>query len=243
MPLNNIQHKIYDFLARANHVLGDEHALMYYGQFASGHLQNPDILFISINPGHYWKNKEGKTWADRHKHFEYADFNPVPCKYIEEYEDNVPLASRIFNVLLDKRIERLDSCAETYITSIFNTPDTEVLYASLNKLGRLAPELRKEHDELSQEIISYINPKHIVCIGMTAFNAYLSRFGKNGYAEVQQKDARSLSGKTSPVYLKKTVVNGIPVYGIIHLSGAHPSNAALDGLRQEFKTLFTSLEK
>lgn len=235
MSLSNVQNKIYDFLARANHALGDEHALMYYGQFASGHMQDPNILFVSINPGHYWKNEEGKTWAMRPKTFEYVDFKSTPCKYIEEYEDKYKLATRIVEVLLDGNAERLNHCAETYITSIFNTPDAKTLFGSLNKL---TPELRKEHDELSNEIIKLIQPKHIVCIGMTAFNAYLNRFGKNGYAEIQMKNSLSASGKSHPVHLKKTVVNGIPVYGVLHLSGAQISNEALNDLKEEFRSLF-----
>lgn len=231
MSLNTIQHKIYDFLQTANEHLDEQNALFYNGQCATGQIENPDVLFISINPGY------GENWGDRKKKFDFTEYKVSPCKFIDQYEDieNRKLAARIVSVLLNGKVERLNRCAETYITSIFNTPDAKTLFGSLNKL---TPELRKQHDELSNEIINLIKPKHIVCIGLTAFSEYLNRFGKNGYADIQMKDTKSASGKSDPVHLKKTVVNGIPVYGVIHLSGAHPSNEALNDLKEEFKNLF-----
>jgi len=232
MALNNVQNKIYDFLQRANNHLDEKNALFYNGQCATGKIDNPDLLFISINPGF-----ENQYWGERKKKFDFTEYKVTPCKYIDEYKDieNRKLADRIVNVLLDGKVERLNHCAETYVTSIFNTPDTKILYESLNQL---TPELRKEHDELSNKIINLIKPKHIVCIGLTAFSEYLNRFGKNGYADIQMKDTLSASGKSRPVHLKKTVVNGIPVYGILHLSGAQISTEALNDLKEEFKALF-----
>lgn len=234
MSLSNVQSRVYDFLQSANGHLDEKNALFYNGQCATGQIENPDILFISINPGY------GERWDDRQKKFDFTEYRVSQCKFIDQYEDieNRKLAARIVDVLLNGKVEYLNRCAETYITSIFNTPNTEVLYASLNELGRLAPELRKDHDELSNEIIKLIQPKHIVCIGMTAFREYLNRFGKNGYAEIQMKDSLSKSKKSRPVHLKKTVVNGIPVYGVLHLSGAQISNEALNDLKEEFRDLF-----
>lgn len=230
MALNNVQNKIYDFLQRANNHLDEKNAIFYNGQCVTGKIDNPDLLFISINPGY-----ERKIWDIRSKKLAFAEYKVRPCKYLEEHEDHSPLANRIVDVMLNGKPEHLDRCAETYITSIFNTPDAKILYESLSQL---TPELRKEHDELSNEIINLIKPKHIVCIGLTAFSEYLNRFGKNGYADIQMKDTLSASGKSRPVHLKKTVVNGIPVYGVLHLSGAQISTEALNDLKEEFKALF-----
>ena len=229
MSLNTIQHKAYDFLQTANEHLDEQNTLFYNGQCATGQIENPNLLFISINPGF-----ERKFWDGRKRKFDFTEYKVTPCKYIEEYEDRSPLANRIVDVLLNGKPEHLDRCAETYITSIFNTPDAKILYESLNQL---TPELRKEHDELSNEIINLIKPKHIVCIGLTAFSEYLNRFGKNGYSDIQMRDTLSASEKSRPVHIKKTVVNGIPVYGVLHLSGAQISNAALNDLKEEFKNI------
>ena len=231
MYYDKLQLRIYNFIEKANLHLGDDNAFYYGGHFATGQLYKPDMLFVGINPGY-----ESNKWQERPKAFEFINFEEVPCKYVEDFT----LAKKVLNILLDGNATRLERCAETSLMSIFATPNVSILN---NTLSHLSPELKKEHDDLTHEVVDRIGPKQVVCIGLTTFTEYLKCFGQDGYEVPVMKSFKSCSGKSDPVYYKYTVVRGTPVYGVLHLSGAQPSIEALSSLRKEFKEIWETIEQ
>lgn len=224
-----IQEKIYNFIERANILLDKKDALFYGGDFITGEIHSPDVLFLGINPGF------GDDW-DRRKIIQ-KDFELRKCKYIEEFEDNYLLARRVVDVVCGGDLTKLNWCAESSIKSIFATPNEK----SLDKaLSQLTPKMRLEHDDLIREIIELIKPKHIICIGFIAFNKYLQQFGQSLTGQVNTKTCLTKSGK-SRVYYKNAFINGIMVHGVLHLSGAQISAVALDGMREEFVAMFKTI--
>jgi hypothetical protein len=225
---DRLQSQIFDFLEAANRELPQELALCYGGAFLTGKTTNPEYLFLGINPGH------GK-WNERPRTFSRLPFAEAPCKFIEELEDDLRLAQRVVKIVLSGDASRLAACTETSVRSFFATPDVKILD---QQLAALRPSgLEKRHQKLMAEalplILETLSPKQIVCIGMTSFQSLVNLAGEKGQC-IEMKSEKSASGKSDPVYYKKTLIHGIPVHGVLHLSGAYLSNAMVESLESIF---------
>ncbi|WP_438012202.1 hypothetical protein [Psychrobacter raelei] len=202
------QRRINEFVARANVVLGND-PLCYTGNFISGQIQRPDLLFVSINPGH--SNRE--DWGDieaRRAQAVVQDFKAVPCKYIADAARGSRYAQRIIDVICLGESERLNHCAETSFVSYFAAPKESVLQA---QLAELPEEMQREHHALTQLDIDRIEPKHIICMGWRAFDRFLAQYGDGQEITIKKLP---LMGKMESYYAY-TEVAGIPVHGLRHL--------------------------
>jgi hypothetical protein len=200
--------------------------LYYDGQFITGQLEAPDTLFLGINPGFSGEKYEISS----------APFTPQDCKYIGE---SYLFAQRIVDVVMGGDESRLNSCAETSYRSFLATPDAKALESVLAQQDM---EWRREHDLMMQDwqrtLIETIRPKRIICIGIGnkgPFHELLRTFklDRNKVVEEAQSE-KSTSGKSDPVFYKRATISGIPVHGVLHLSGAHPRGTMLERLRGVF---------
>ncbi|GAB6052044.1 hypothetical protein JCM17960_08640 [Magnetospira thiophila] len=231
--LESIQCAIYDFLETANGALEAKDRMFYGGHFLTGRIEQPKFLFLGINPGF-----GANDWPQRPLSIPRNSFSPIPCKFVDEHKDGARLAQKIVDVALQGYADKLETCAESSLRSFFATPDEPTLNGQLAALA--AKDLHKEHDRLMTDAVKTIvettNPKHIVCIGMTAFKRFMNVFGGNP-ADVKMKSAKSASGKSDPVYYKHTMINDRPVHGLLHLSGGHPSKVMIEDLKKIFSAL------
>ena len=105
------------------------------------------------------------------------------------------------------------------------------------QLKLLTPELRQKHEKMMKDYIEFIikniNPKHIVFLGLTVYNKFTNCFNVPKANEIQYSKP-SKSGKSNPTYYKKVIYNKVPLHGLIHLSGAQPSEGALGHIREIF---------
>ncbi|PNK60944.1 hypothetical protein [Psychrobacter sp. FDAARGOS_221] len=202
------QQQINTFVAEANTLLADN-PLCYTGHFISGQPLRPDILFVSINPGH--SNRE--NWEDieaRQAQAVVMDFEVVDCKYIADAARGSRYANRIVDVICGGDVSRLKHCAETSFVSYFAAPKEAVLQAQLSEL----PEpMQQIHDELTRLAIEQINPKHIICMGWRSFDRFLQHYGEGNEITVHKLP---LMGKMEDYYAT-TEVNGVTVHGLRHL--------------------------
>jgi len=209
-----IHNKIIDFRARANNELklAGESTMFYNGEFISGNINRPDVLFVGINPGFGGcvENQEGVC-------DDYI-FTVLDCKYIEEAQktSNV-FARRIVKYLLDEQIKnlvdcpkdnKLSKCAETSYGSFFATKNVNELEKQLNNLSQC---LRKEHCELVKNsfatVLNEMEPKSIVCIGKKNFSNFTESFGLQ------------IEFSKDEVFYSRSTLDGIPVHGVQkHLS-------------------------
>ena len=228
--LDQVQTRTYDFLESANRVLPDELSMFYGGSFLTGNTQAPECLFLGINPGY-------GGWKTRPRTFARKPYTESPCKFLEEADDGARLAERLVEIVLEGDASRLASCAETSVRSFFATPDVKILDQQMNALRPSG--LAQAHDELMREsvpcILDVLRPKQIVCIGMTTFQTLINLVGDKDQA-IEMKSERSASGKSDPVFHKKTTLRGIPVHGVLHLSGAYLSNKMIESLKTIFAT-------
>lgn len=211
MDITYFQHKqqqINRFVTAANTYLSND-PLCYTGNFITGQLHRPDMLFVSINPGH--SNRE--NWGDidaRRAQAVVKDFEITECKYIHDVERGSRYANRIVEVICGGEIERLRHCAETSFISYFAAPKEEVLQA---QLAELPDKMQDEHKALTQLDIEQINPKHIICMGWRSFDRFLEQYGEGHEITIKQLP---LMGKME-AYYAYTEVAGVPVHGLRHL--------------------------
>lgn len=226
--VGNLQDKIYDLLEAANAALPAADSLFYGGTFLSGKMERPEFLFLGINPGH-------SAWADRRRRFDRLPFQPSPCKFAEEFGDGARLAQKVVDIVLAGDASRLTACAETSIRSFFATPDEGTLNRQLDLLraAGLADRHQALMDEALPAILQAVAPRQIVCIGLTTFQRFTSWAGVRA-DDSAMKSMPSATGKTQPVYYKRATVNGVPVHGVLHLSGGRLSAAMEDELRATF---------
>lgn len=233
MFFKNKQQQINEFLTKANAALPDDNPMYFDGRFITGEVDNPEILFIGINPGHGdWENLE-----NRKKFTKQIPFEKKPCKYIEGFDDDELLASRIVRSICGGDVSRLERCAETSFSSYFATPSVDVLRAQINQLPA---NLKTEHHNLmDMAIIDEVKPKHIVCIGLTTFNDFIKLQSSSKVIKV--KAMPSESGLTQRIYYKKALLETsnfkINIHGLIHLSGGRPSAAML----KEIETIMNKI--
>jgi len=202
------QRRINQFVAEANLILG-ENPLCYTGNFITGQPMHPDMLFVSINPGH--SNRE--DWGDieaRRVQAVVKEFEITECKYIDDVKRGSRYANRIVDVICGGNINRLKSCAETSFVSYFAAPKEEVLQA---QLLALPAEMQAEHHALTQLDIEQIQPKHIICMGWRSFDRFLDQYGEGQDITLRQLP---LMGKME-TYYAYTEVAGVPVHGLRHL--------------------------
>lgn len=202
------QQRINEFVSRANDILGND-PLCYTGHFITGQPSQPNLLFVSINPGH--SNRE--DWGDieaRRAQAVVKDFEVTECKYIKDTERGSRYANRIVDVICGGNIERLHHCAETSFVSYFAAPKEQVLQAQLSELPA---EMQAEHQALTRLDIEQIQPKHIICMGWRAFDRFLEHYGDGSEITVQKLP---LMGNME-AYYAYTQVAGIPVHGLRHL--------------------------
>lgn len=198
-----------DICAFAEEMQSKGHKVHYEGPFITGKLENPKILFLSINPG------GGDETVTKN------DFKKVKFKHLDE---RYPLAKEL-EYIFGRNI--LENSCETYMESFFAT----VGKTALNELlARFDKESRKEHDELCEKMLELAletKPKMIVIIGLGSFGYFCDKDENKLKPNNEKPDSERR-------YLLSTEYNGIPVYGIIHLSGARPSNAMKDELQRFF---------
>ncbi|MCC3345509.1 hypothetical protein [Psychrobacter sanguinis] len=202
------QRRINQFVAEANLILG-ENPLCYTGNFITGQPTHPDMLFVSINPGH--SNRE--DWGDieaRRAQAVVKEFEITECKYIGDVKRGSRYANRIVDVICGGDINRLKNCAETSFVSYFAAPKEEVLQA---QLLALPAEMQAEHHALTQLDIEQIQPKHIICMGWRSFDRFLDQYGEGQEITLRQLP---LMGKME-TYYAYTEVAGVPVHGLRHL--------------------------
>ncbi|MEN9855636.1 MAG: hypothetical protein RLZZ157_762 [Pseudomonadota bacterium] len=217
-----------DFHSRAKNLFASansKNGLHYDGQFVTGRLYVPDTLFVGINPGFAGGQQSVTTGA----------FVAHPCKYIGE---SYLMARRIKDVVMGGNEAALSLCAETSYRSFLATSNV----AELSRiLAAQDQDWRKKHHALMQDwqkaMIETIKPKRIICLGIGnqgPFHDMLRTFriDRNNGVERQLSEASS-TGKTEPVFYKRATISGIPIHGIIHLSGAQPSALMLERLSKE----------
>lgn len=72
-------------------------------------------------------------------------------------------------------------------------------------------------DEVLPAFLQALQPRQVVCIGLTTFQGLITWGGVRADDSVM-KSRPSTTGKTQPVYDKRATVNGIPVHDALHLS-------------------------
>jgi hypothetical protein len=230
MMLGTLQDRIYELLEAANTVLPASDSLFYGGTFLSGTLDRPDFLFLGINPG------QG-AWDARPRTLDRVPFRPTPCKFAEESDGGGRLAGKIVDIVLGGDPSRLAACAETSVRSFFATPDEGILN---RQLALLRPSgLAHRHQALMTDalpaILQAVAPRQIVCIGLTTFQRFTAWAGIRA-DESAMKSVPSTTGKTEPVYYKRASINGVPVHGVLHLSGGRLSTV----MEQELRAIFAA---
>ena len=220
---SRIQDDIYDLAEAANAALPPELALYYGGTYLTGRMQNPEYLFIGANPGH-------GHWDTRQTQFERKPYREQLCKFIEEYDKNELLARRVVDVILQGEVQHLHNCAETSAYSFFGTPGLPVLDAQLKKLKDVG--LFDRHATMMrttlQEIIQDLQPKKVICIGVEVFDEVKLVCGAT------DKPVRTEKSEKRRVFLE-TDLDGTPLLGILHLSGAQPSRDELGLIAAHFQ--------
>ena len=226
------QRRINEFVSRANLILGND-PLCYTGNFITGQTQYPDLLFVSINPGH--SNRE--DWGDieaRRAQAVVKDFEETPCKYISDVERGSRYANRIVEIICGGDISRLQRCAETSFVSYFAAPKEAVLQA---QLAELPEEMQAEHRALTQLDIEQIQPKHIICMGWRAFDRFLEQYGEGHEITVKKLP---LMGEME-AYYAYTQVAGVTVHGLRHLCTKLALQMRAE-LEQTFSEIWSQLE-
>jgi len=235
MTINELEtthNKFSDFALRANVVLQKSgvEPFFYNSEPITGCLNNPDILFMGINPG-LGREDFGRIAEE-------ADFVQSECKYIKENKGKLPLATNVVDIVLGGDEKRLAKCAETSFKSFFATPDEKALNKQLNALTN---ELRQEHKKLMSEaintILNEVKPKNIVCIGFGSFHSYVRGSGVKDSEFYMAPSIKSKSGKSDIIFYKRAIVNSIPVHGVLHLSGAQISDEIREAMREIIKSL------
>lgn len=228
---NELQNEIYNLRDAANKILPAELAFYFLDTFITGKIDKPDILFLGINPGF-----GSADWKTRKTHTTCTPYKDKPSKFIYELTEQNKLAKEIVNVVLNGNESRLQQCAESSCRSFFATPDVSTLNVQMNLLAKAG--LLDRHEALMSKfrklVIDTIQPKQIVCVGLTTFQSFIDSYSGK-HSDVVSKWKDSASGKTKPVYYKHTLIEGTPVHGIIHLSGARPSKTMLVDLRNIFQ--------
>ncbi len=235
------QQQINDFLTRANSYL-EGNPLFFAGHFITGKLNNPDILFIGINPGHrYWHDLTA-----RQNNTKLVNFKSLPCKFIEDAAHGNRFARRVIDVACLGDSEKLEHCAETSLLSYFASPTESVVKAQLKQLPK---SMQLEHQALTQLPLAQIAPKHIVCIGWRTFDEFIKRY-QNPRKSRSEMPSRQLpirvtkdssSSKLMDFYVK-TEVGGIPVHGVRHFS-TPLSREMLAELKQIFSDIWAQIEQ
>ena len=238
--LSQKQEHINDFVRRANARLPDNNPLYFDGYFISGQTNQPDILFIGINPGHRdWDNIEGRQ-ADLRLHA----YQDIPCKYIAAAAEGNRFAKRVIKVVCDGDSRRLSHCAETSLLSYFASPNERVVNAQIKQLP-LA--MQTEHSQLTHLPIHEIKPKHIVCIGWRTFDAFIQRYGRSNVGATHRQAIKKLpicmQGEDKMMdYYAKTECDGITVHGVRHFS-TPLSHAMLADMTVIFKAVWADIER
>ena len=163
-----------------------------------------------------------------------GDFAINECKYLHEYAENKKLAKQITNIVLNDNVKYYNHCAETYITSFFNTPNERVLN---QQLAILKPELKAEHYNIMSDYTKYLLnnllPNNIVCIGFNVFKRTLDALGISP-SDVKFETYKTASGRDR-VFYKSVRHENTLIHGVLHLSACHISSVGVDKMREIFK--------
>lgn len=214
---------IVDFQERANKVLKYEDRLEYDTAIYSGPVDNIDILFLSINPGF-----NSEEWTARKADIDYSDLELGSIKYDKD-GGNGELNKAINDVILNGKTELLANCAETYFKAIFASPNETILNQQLNKLP---PELRAEHEKIMSDyrefVLNELHPKRIICLGIKVYDHVVS---------VLKIPTNKIESDRNRRFFCEAKFNDIPIFGVLHLSGARPSNKNKEFIRNYFMNL------
>lgn len=245
------QQRINDFLIRANQILPCDNPLFFSGSFISGQTENPDILFIGINPGH-------RQWHDlvgRQANTKLVSFQPQPCKFITASQEGNRFAKRVIDIACDDDIHKLNHCAETSLLSYFASPTESVVKAQIKQLSK---DMQKEHRELTELDFTAINPKHIICIGWRTFDEFIKHYSNDNTKDSDEENREgrpametkqmpiAINGKSSTEkmmdYYARAEVAGIPVHGVRHFS-TPLSRAMLEDMKAIFRGVWEEIKK
>ena len=188
--------------------------LAFYA-FQNSPIENPEILFLGINPG-----GEAYNYASQYKNPIWNLLNDekmTPERFVKAN----PMVDEMENWKMWKNVERTfytDNLQTLYKRSMkmnlvyFNTPNISNFLNRKNGVRTF----KKNRDLSLDLILNVIKPKSIICLGTVQCFDYLPLINKETL----------LNGK------KRLVVKGnlenIPVYGIPHPSGSYTSNFDLE---------------
>jgi hypothetical protein len=196
---------------------------LYYEQCYSGALNDVEALFCGINPG--FSNTD---WPNRSTQNGHRKLALSPCKYIEGLDEGWELSKAIVDVVLAGDAARLERCAETSLRSFFATPDEKTL---ARQFRSLSADWRSRHDKMMLEYLDFlaleIRPRRFICFGIGVFYSIAATLGL-------AHDRGIFSPDFGRRYFLKAEIQGIPLYGLIHLSGGRPTNGMKDWLREYF---------
>lgn len=229
------QQRINDFLQRANLHLPENNPLFFDGKFITGQTDNPDILFIGINPGH-------RSWSDiesRKANTRFVDYEPQPCKYIVESQESNRFAKRVVNVVCGGDASKLEHCAETSLLSYFASPTESVVKAQIKQLPK---NMQAEHEELTRLAIKESNPKHIVCIGWRTFDRFMALYNKGVDVPAKKLPIHIKNKDKMMDYYAQTSVDGIPLHGVRHFS-TPLTHAMLNDMKAIFSEVWDEIEQ
>lgn len=245
------QQLINNFLIRANGILPEDDPLFFSGHYLTGQTENPDILFIGINPGH-------RQWQDltaRKAMTQIQPYQQVPCKYIEESQSGNRFAKRVLDIVCDGDMSKLEHCAETSLLSYFASPTESVMKQQINQLPKA---MQAQHRALTELNIELIQPKHIVCIGWRTFDEFIQRYGNldegtksvraflaSNSNTVAKQLPIAINGKDIDLkmmdYYIRTEVAGIPVHGVRHFS-TPLSRTMLEDMKAIFRGVWSEIK-
>lgn len=223
--------RTHKFMSQANQLLPAGNKMFFNGNIISGNINNPQVLFLSINPGYHEDNWDEEQQNNKILN---GDFAINECKYLHENAENKKLAKQITNIVLNDNVKHYNHCAETYITSFFNTPNERVLN---QQLAILKPELKAEHYNIMSDYTKYLLnnllPNNIVCIGFNVFKRTLDALGISP-SDVKFETYKTASGRDR-VFYKSVRHENTLIHGVLHLSACHISSVGVDKMREIFK--------
>lgn len=195
-------------------------------QIYSGEINNPDIVFIGINPGYRElsdaKNNGVQTFVyDRRCHYD--------SSYNKQYNViDFLLQDKVLEILLNNKSEKFEKCASTNFKSFFATQGE----SKLNNLGILKIQ---KHKVLMSNYIKFIlndiKPKSIVCIGVGVFDKLIKECSSITI-EKPLKDSNKR-------YFCRAKYNDINIYGVRHLTSGRtrPNKFMIEELKSVFGKL------
>lgn len=184
--------------------------------------ENPPLMIIGYNPG----GDKASFQKDKQR-FENGDFsNPEKSELLtKEY----PLARKFRNKIFQDHTNILEEAVKF-----------DLIFFRSKKASYLKDQLGEDYQEVldycydrSEEVIEKLQPETILLYGISTYD----KFQENFQEDFKQLETVKSSSNNRRIFCKGEW-RDIKIFGIIHPSGAYPSNEEL-GTVQEF--LFSKL--